>query len=123
MRFSRHSQCEESHVTWQIEDGSTQERSCVSCLLHHLFDRVLHMPTSADFDAAIAAVSTAIDAGFADLSQTVTDETALIVTALQGAGVPQASIDAVTGLGAKLTAGFAALKTAVQSELPAPSAG
>lgn len=85
------------------------------------------MPTSADFDAAIAAVSTAVDAGFAAQTTLVTTETGLIVAALQaaqsaGTGVSQEQIDAVTALGTKLASGFAAASASIQSELPQPSA-
>ncbi len=97
--------------------------SCERCLLLFIIERLHQMPDSTALDAATAAVSAAIDAGFTSLEATVTTETAAIVAALQaaqasGSAVPQASIDAVTALGAKLQAGFAAASAAIAAELP-----
>jgi len=91
--------------------------------LIHVLERLHDMPTQADFDAAVAAISTAIDAEFTDLGQTITDETAKVLAALTAAGgIPQSAIDSVNALGARIATAVAASKTAVQAELPAPSA-
>jgi hypothetical protein len=94
-------------------------RACERCLLLHILERLLIMPTQADVDAAVQAGVVAFNTGFDALEVSIATEVTKINASVAAAVgvIPQSTVDAINAATANITAKLTKAQTDVAAEI------